>query len=114
MVLPQQNLVRVMEESAGAGAALKLLKSLANLDRLTILCSLIEGEKNVGELEQLLNIRQPTLSQQLARLRQAEFVATRRVGKAIYYRIDDLNVAQVIEVLHDIYCSQNEASSISR
>jgi len=45
--------------------ASKFLKALANDNRLVILCSLAEGEKNVGELERILGIRQPTLSQQL-------------------------------------------------
>lgn len=107
MALPQQNLVKTLENSQGAVAALSLLKSLANIDRLTILCSLIESEKNVGDLEKTLNIRQPTLSQQLARLRANEFVATRREGKAIYYRISDPNVTRVIDVLYDIYCRRN-------
>jgi len=61
--------------SASAGA---LLKALANPDRLLLLCQLSLGERNVSELEQLLGIQQPTLSQQLAVLRREGLVATRR------------------------------------
>ena len=43
--------------------ASKFLKSLANDNRLVIVCALANGERNVGELEELLGIRQPTLSQ---------------------------------------------------
>ena len=105
MALPRNNLVEIMENSNGAEAALTLLKSLANIDRLTILCSLIESEKSVSELEDTLGIRQPTLSQQLARLRSDELVNTRRDGKVIYYSIGSKEVESVIEILHDLYCS---------
>ena len=49
--------------------AASLLKSLANPDRLLLLCQLVEGERSVTELEALTGIRQPTLSQQLGVLR---------------------------------------------
>ncbi|MFT4607957.1 MAG: DNA-binding transcriptional ArsR family regulator [Urechidicola sp.] len=105
MALSRHNLVEKFESSGGAPAALALLKSLANIDRLTILCSLIEAEKSVSDLEGTLGIRQPTLSQQLARLRTDELVSTRRDGKVIYYSIGSKNAEQIIEVLHDLYCS---------
>lgn len=57
---------------ASANEACTMLKALANEDRLLILCQLSEGSKNVGELEALLKIRQPTLSQQLTVLREEE------------------------------------------
>lgn len=88
----------------GVEDALVLLKSLANPDRLAILCSLIDGEKNVGHIEESLGIRQPTLSQQLARLRADELVSTRRDGKVIYYQIASSEAERVIGVLYSIYC----------
>ena len=54
---------------ANADAAHQLLKTLANSDRLMLLCQLSQGEYSVGELEAMLGISQPTLSQQLAVLR---------------------------------------------
>lgn len=105
MALPRENLVAALEASDGVEDALRLLKALGNPDRLRILCSLIEGEKHVSDLEQLLGIRQPSLSQQLARLRSDDLVQTRREGKVIFYRIASEEVERVIEVLHDLYCS---------
>jgi len=70
-----------------AKRASAFLKALANENRLVILCALAEGEKNVGELEGILNIRQPTLSQQVARLRADNLVATRRESKQIFYSL---------------------------
>ena len=64
-----------------------IFKALSNKNRLVILSSLVNQEMNVGEMEARLSIRQPTLSQQLARLRTARLVKTRRVSKEIYYSL---------------------------
>ena len=53
-----------------ADKACRMMKTLANRDRLMLLCQLSQGEKRVGELEEVTNIQQPTLSQQLAVLRE--------------------------------------------
>ena len=64
-----------------AEKACRLMKVLSNPDRLMLLCQLSQGEKRVGELEEILGIVQPTLSQQLTVLRDEELVSTRREGK---------------------------------
>ncbi|ETW99124.1 MAG: ArsR family transcriptional regulator [Candidatus Entotheonella gemina] len=88
----------------GVEAASRLLKALANQDRLLLLCHLAEGEHNVSDLETLLQIRQPTLSQQLARLRSDNLVETRRQGKEIYYRLASTEASAVIQLLHELFC----------
>ena len=85
--------------------AASLLKSLANPDRLLLLCQLVEGERSVTELEALTGIRQPTLSQQLGVLRTEELVATRRDGKWVYYRIASEDALAILGTLHQIYCA---------
>ena len=62
---------------AHADNACRMMKTLANRDRLMLLCQLSQGEKRVGELEEATNIQQPTLSQQLAVLREENVVSTR-------------------------------------
>lgn len=89
---------------AAAGEACRLLKVLSNPDRLLILCRLAEGEMSVGQLEESLGIRQPTLSQQLTVLREEALVATRREGKHIHYRIDSPQAMAVMQVLHQQFC----------
>ncbi len=84
--------------------ATKLLRALANEDRLLILCQLTQGERSVGELESQLDIRQPTLSQQLAVLRTEQLVTTRRDGKRIYYAVGDATVLAVLSCLYDQFC----------
>ncbi len=94
----------VDDMQAAAGEACRLLKVLSNPDRLLILCRLAEGEMSVGQLEESLGIRQPTLSQQLTVLREEALVATRRQGKHIHYRIDSPQALAVMQVLHQQFC----------
>jgi DNA-binding transcriptional ArsR family regulator len=89
---------------AAALLATSVLRTLANPDRLLLLCQLSQGERSVGELENLLGIVQPTLSQQLAVLRQEEMVNTRRAGKQIYYSVKDPKALVILNQLYALYC----------
>ncbi|RZT91892.1 ArsR/SmtB family transcription factor [Rivibacter subsaxonicus] len=89
---------------AGATQAVGALKLLANEDRLLLLCQLSQGEMCVGELEEQLEIRQPTLSQQLGVLRGEGVVSTRREGKNIYYSVADRSLLEILALLHRLYC----------
>ncbi|BCU64855.1 hypothetical protein F941_01526 [Acinetobacter bouvetii DSM 14964 = CIP 107468] len=83
-----------------------VLKSLANTDRLMILCHLAQKELNVSQIEQITQINQPTLSQQLMMLRKSNVVTTRRDGKQIYYSIKDPNLITVLQTLYNLYCGK--------
>ena len=87
-----------------AGQAVIALKVLANEDRLLLLCQLAQGEMCVSDLEQQLDIRQPTLSQQLGVLRSEDVVNTRRQGKNIFYSVADPAMLEMLAVLYRIYC----------
>ena len=87
-----------------ARAASTFLKALSHETRLVILCLLVDGEKTVGELEQKLSLRQPFVSQQLARLRADDLVEARRDGKNIYYTIARPEVMKVIDALYSAFC----------
>lgn len=87
-----------------AGQAVSALKVLANEDRLLLLCQLSQGEMCVGDLEESVGIRQPTLSQQLGVLRTEGVVNTRREGKRIHYSIADPRLLRVLELLYRLYC----------
>lgn len=93
-----------MAENASHAAS--YLKTLAHEGRLMILCHLCEGEKSVGELEGLLDIRQAAVSQMLARLRDEGLVSTRREGKTIFYALADDRTQKVIGLLHTYFCGQ--------
>ena len=94
----------VQRMAGNAARATEFLKALAHESRLMILCILAEGEKSVSELEDMLSLRQPTVSQQLARLRGDGLVATRRDGKAIYYRLASEEARIVIGAVYDVFC----------
>ena len=94
---------------ASAGRACSLLKTMANEDRLMLLCHLIDAELNVGELESLTGIRQPTLSQQLGVLRDEKLVSTRREGKFIYYKLASPAVLQIMQTLYGLYCGAQKS-----
>lgn len=87
-----------------AAQAVGALKVLANADRLLLLCQLSQGEMCVSELEEELDIHQPTLSQQLAVLRTEQVVSTRREGKNIYYSVADPALLEILAVLYRLYC----------
>ena len=93
-----------------ARTATGLLRGLANEDRLLLLCQMTHGELSVGDLEARLDIRQPTLSQQLGVLRSEGLVATRREGRRIFYRIADPGVLAVLQTLYGLYCKSGDAA----
>jgi DNA-binding transcriptional ArsR family regulator len=88
--------------------ASNLLKQLCNENRLMILCSLINTELSVSELNTMTPLSQLALSQHLASLRGAGLVQTRREGQTIYYSLCGDEATQVIKVLQSIYCPELE------
>ena len=93
-----------MTESAQAAS--DLLRALSHETRLMLLCMLADGEKSVGELEELLELRQSTVSQQLARLRADRLVEKRRDGKSIFYSLASSEARIIIETLYELYCKR--------
>jgi len=89
-----------------ADAACRLMKALNHRDRLMLLCEISQGEKCVGELEEILDIHQPMLSQHLTGLRTAKLVKTRRDGKKIFYSLGSPAALAVIEVLYQQFCKK--------
>ena len=94
---------------SSAREASDFLKALSHESRLVIPCLLIEGEKSVTEIEQTLHLRQPAVSQQLARLRTEGLVETRRDGKNVYYSIAKPEVRDIIMALHAAFCGPKKA-----
>ena len=97
---------------ANAQEASEFLKALSHEARLVILCLLVEGEKSVADIEETLSLRQPAVSQQLARLRADDLVQTRRDGKNIFYSVRPETVyslarpevRDIIAALHAAFC----------
>lgn len=96
----QDMAIRAAEVSA-------LLKTLAHPARLMLVCTLVEGEFSVSELEEKLDFHQPHLSQQLTVLREANIVITRREGKQIFYSLTEEKAAQLVGALYTIFCKDD-------
>ena len=95
-----------LRENAKRASA--LLKAMSNERRLLILCFLAQGEKSVGELEQLVGLSQSALSQHLARLRHDGLVGTRRAAQTIYYTLAGREAQAVMATLHELYCADSK------
>lgn len=104
--MPDTSQLDITQMRASAGEATAVLRVLAHEDRLLLLCQLSDAELCVGELEEQLDIRQPSLSQQLGVLRREGLVATRRQGKHVYYRIADERVLALLQTLYELYCRE--------
>ena len=104
---PSDELENMVEKAKKAS---DFLKALAHENRLLILCMLAEGEKSVSEIERTLEVRQPTVSQQLARLRMDGLVSTRRDGKVIYYRLASEDARVILGAIYDVFCGKGRAS----
>ena len=94
------------EMAERAGDVATLLKTLSHPARLMIVCTLVEGEFSVGDLEARLDLHQPHLSQHLTVLRGSGIVDTRREGKQIFYRLTEEKAAQLVASLYDIFCKR--------
>ena len=90
--------------SVNAEKAEAYLKLLANKNRLMILCNLIDGEQSVSQLNALIPLAQSALSQNLAELRKASMVDTRRDAQTIYYSLADDNAKQILQQLYLMFC----------
>ncbi len=95
-----------------AKTATRFLKVLANPHRLMILCHLGGVERSVGDLEALLGLRQAHLSQQLAALRRAGLVRTRRQSRMVFYRLGSPEAEQTIALLYTLFCRSAAAPDV--
>ena len=100
--------IQLEEMQTHAGDAARLLKALANDNRLMILCVLAESEASVSQLNERIALSQSALSQHLALLRRDGLVKTRRSSQTIYYSLVPGPAMQLIALLHEIYCSDDD------
>jgi len=85
---------------------LQMLKALGDDSRLTLLQLLAEGERSVGDLAQLVDLGEPTVSHHLARLREVGLVSLRMAGNQRFYRVNDSGLALFKRLAAEIEQSQ--------
>ncbi len=76
----------------------ELFKALAHPARVRVLELLVEGEQTVGEMAPRVGLESSHLSQQLAVLRRARLVTTRKDGPRVVYAIRDPATAELLAV----------------
>lgn len=81
----------------------EFFKALAHPIRIHILDMLREGERNVNEMKDMLNIEAANVSQQLAVLRNKNLVTARREGNNVYYTIRDPAIFELLDISRKIF-----------
>lgn len=99
---PEKTLI-ALEAKADEVAA--TLTAMANPKRLLVMCTLLGGEKSVGELARIVNLTPPALSQHLGKMRALRLVSTRRDGQTIHYSLASTEVRELLETLYRVYCT---------
>jgi DNA-binding transcriptional ArsR family regulator len=93
-----------------ADAAVEKLKAYAQPQRLMILSCLLHGEHTVSEIDAATGIGQPALSQQLAELRRADLVRTRKESKRVIYALADDTTALCVRAMEAILGGSGDPS----
>lgn len=96
---------------ASAEQASRLLAAMANGKRLLVMCHLLEGEKSVGQLAEIVGLSVAALSQHLGKMRALDLVKTRREAQTIHYRLASDEVREVLATLYRLYCAPDAAAS---
>ncbi|WP_225883580.1 ArsR/SmtB family transcription factor [Sphingomonas aliaeris] len=93
----------IHQSRALADVAVEKLRVFAQPQRLMILSYLLGGERQVADIEAATGVTQPALSQQLAELRRADLVKTRREAKQVHYRLADDAAALCVRTLEAMF-----------
>lgn len=81
------------------------LAAMANPKRLLELCTLLAGERSVGDLAVIVRLSPASLSQHLGKMRALRLVATRRDGQTILCSLASPKVQALMEALYRVYCA---------
>jgi ArsR family transcriptional regulator len=81
----------VLDEHTGAHVA-ELFRAFSDTSRVRIMSALLDGEKNVSRLAELVGISESAVSHHMRGLRQTRIVTARRDGKEVYYSITDPHI----------------------
>ena len=76
----------------------QFFKALSHPIRIRLLDALLAGEASVQDLQKALDLDQPIVSQQLARLRAGGIVVSRKEGTATLYAVTDPMLRELLQV----------------
>ena len=89
---------------AQVDAVTEILKSMAHPIRLKILCFLMDGEKNVGEIEHEFGSTISNISQHLTVLRKANIINRRKEANFMFYSLKDKNISTLMDTIKNNFC----------
>jgi len=75
------------------------LKALAHPARLKMVAGLLKDECNVAQIQKVLGLPQSTISQHLRILKNADIIKGRKEGTKICYRVIDVRVRKIVEII---------------
>jgi len=85
-----------LDEHTAAHVA-ELFRAFSDTSRVRLLSALTQAELNVNTLAEIVGVSESAVSHHLRGLRQMKLVKARRVGKAVFYRIDDDHIIALFE-----------------
>ena len=103
----------IFEDRDVAAGIVEKLRVFAQPQRLMILSCLLRGERSVAEIGELTGVTQPALSQQLAELRRAELVSTRKEAKQVWYSLADDGVVLCVHTMEAIFCGEGPKPALA-
>lgn len=104
----------MFKDTAHLKKSSQVLKVLGNFYRLQIVTLLLNGEKNVSELNQSVKVSQPALSQHLSRLRREGILGARREQRQIFYYITNPHVIRVLGVTAEMALGMENAAPVKK
>lgn len=90
-----------------------ILKAMANKYRIQIVAHLMGGEQTVSQLNEVVTVSQPALSQHLNKLRREGILARRSEGKQRYYYIDDTHVLRIMGIVAEMVEARTKGRKIA-
>ncbi len=84
-----------LDEHLAAHVA-ELFRAFSDTGRVRLLSTLVGQELNVGGLAGRLGVSESAVSHQLRGLRRMHLVRSRRVGRKVFYRIEDEHVVTLL------------------
>lgn len=83
-----------LDERTAARLA-ELFRALSDPSRVRIIAALTQGEMNVSALAEVVGLSESAVSHQLRGLRQMRLVRARKVGREVFYALDDDHIADL-------------------
>jgi DNA-binding transcriptional ArsR family regulator len=102
-------LARTRTQDQPAVLTAKFFRAFGDPSRVRIMQLLLERDRNVSELVELLGSPQGRVSSHLACLRWCGFMDSYRVGKHVYYRITDQRVKQLLQLAQSLLVENAES-----